>query len=160
MVISIRDAETSIKVIQFSGKTKDWAIWEEKFLAKAKRMGFKDVLLGKVIIPKSTEILDETVEGDKKKIKIRELNDLGYSELILSFADSEAGNVAFQYVRNSKSKEYEDGNVEVAWSSLKGKFAPQTAPTEIGLYRKFYESKLKKGVDPDVWISQMEDTRM
>ena len=85
---------------------------------------------------------------------------MGYSELILSFADTDAGNVAFQYVRNSKSPDYEDGNIEVAWNALKGKFAPQTAPTEIALYRKFYESKLRKGVDPDVWISQMEDTRM
>ena len=157
-IIGSKDVETSIKVIQFSGRAKDWAVWEEKFLARAKRKGFKDLLLGKITIPKSTEILDEN--ADKDKIRTRDLNDLGYSELILSFADSDAGNVAFQYVRNSKSKEYEDGNVKVAWAALKMKFAPQTAPTEIGLYRKFYDSKLKKGMDPDVWISQMEDTRM
>ena len=30
----------------------------------------------------------------------------------------------------------------------------------MGLYRKFYDSKLKKGMDPDVWIFTMEDTRM
>ena len=160
MVISMKDVEMSIKVIQFLGKAKDWAIWEEKFLAKAKRRGFKDVLLGKVAIPKLTEVLDEQKDTDKLKIKIRDLNDVGYSELILSFADSDAGNVAFQHVRNSKSTDYEDGNIETAWAWLKSKFAPQTAPTEIGLYRKFYDSKLKKGMDPDVWISQMEDMRM
>ena len=109
-------------------------------------------------IPKSSEVLDE--KDDKARIKIRDLNDLGYSELILSFADTDAGNVAFQYVRNSKSKDYEDGHVGYAWAALRSKFSPQTAPTEIALYRKFYDSKLKKGMDPDVWISQMEDTRM
>ena len=50
--------------------------------------------------------------------------------------------------------------MEVAWANLKLKYAPQTAQTEIGLYWKFYDSKLKKGMDPDVWIFQMEDTRM
>ena len=125
-------------------------------MARAKRKGFKDVLLGKKPIPESSKDLDEDKEKDE--IKVRDLNDLGYSELILSFADTDAGNVAFQYVRNSKSAKYEDGNIAVAWSALKAKFAPQTAPTEIALYRKFYDSKLKRGVDPDVWISQMEDT--
>ena len=122
----------------------------KKFLARAKRKGFRDLLLGKVPIPKSTEVLDETISTDKAKIKIRDLNDLAYSKLILSFADSDAGNVAFQYVQNSKSSEYEDGNVEVVWGSLKPKFNPQTAPTDIALYRKFYDFKLKHGMDPDV----------
>ena len=102
MVIVTRDAETSIKVIQFAGKAKDWAVWKGKFLAKAKRKGFKDALLGRVSIPKSTEKLDKRVESDKEKIIIKKLNELGYSALFLSFADSDAGNVAFQYVRNSK----------------------------------------------------------
>ena len=124
MVLLSKDAETSIKVIQFSGKQKDWAVWEEKFMARAKRKGFKDLLLGKTTIPKTSEVLDEKSDDDKKKIKIRDLNDLGYSELILSFADSDAGNLAFQYVRNSKSKDYEDGNIEVAWSALQKKYAP------------------------------------
>ena len=68
MVILTKDVETSIRVIQFSGKTKDWPVWEEKFLAKAKRKGFKDVLLGKYKIPKSTVILDENL--DKEEIKL------------------------------------------------------------------------------------------
>ena len=141
VIVPSKDVETSIKVIQFSGKSKDWPVWEEKFLARSKRKGFRDLLLGKVEIPKSTEALDAS---DKERSKIRELNDLAYSELILSFADSDAGNVAFQYVRNSKSKDYEDGNVQVAWAALRTKFAPQTAPTEIALYKKFYEGNLKK----------------
>lgn len=36
----------------------------------------------------------------------------------------------------------------------------QTAPTEIDLHRKFYNSKIKQGMDPGVWILQMEGTRM
>jgi hypothetical protein len=70
MVLS-RDVETSIKVIQFSGKQKDWAVWEEKFMARAKRKGFKDLLLGKATIPKTSDVLDEKSDDDKKK-KIRQ----------------------------------------------------------------------------------------
>jgi hypothetical protein len=39
-------------------KRDEWPTWNEKFLAKAKRYGFKDVLLGRSIIPKNNEIFD------------------------------------------------------------------------------------------------------
>ena len=39
-------AETSIKVILFSGAKKDWSAWEEKFLSRATRRGYRDILLG------------------------------------------------------------------------------------------------------------------
>jgi hypothetical protein len=37
-----------IRVIPFYGKNDEWPTWSEKFLAKARRYGFKDVLLGKL----------------------------------------------------------------------------------------------------------------
>jgi hypothetical protein len=40
-----------ILVLPFSGDKDEWPIWKEKFHAKAKRSGFKDMLLGKVNIP-------------------------------------------------------------------------------------------------------------
>ena len=48
--------EKTIRVISFSGKKSEWPIWEEKFLARAARKKYKDVLLGKTEIPKSTDI--------------------------------------------------------------------------------------------------------
>jgi hypothetical protein len=56
---------TTIRVILFCGKGDEWPIWSEKFLAKAKRYGFKDVLLGKLLIPK----IDESFDGasDQRK---------------------------------------------------------------------------------------------
>jgi hypothetical protein len=44
---------SAIRVLTFSGNREDWSIWSERFLAKAKRHGCKDVLLGKKDIPKS-----------------------------------------------------------------------------------------------------------
>ena len=44
-------SETAIKVIIFSGKVKDWSMWEEKFLAKSKKKGYKEIITGKIKVP-------------------------------------------------------------------------------------------------------------
>jgi hypothetical protein len=55
--------EIKQKYVYFSGKKKDWIPWEEKYLAKSKRYGHKDLLMSKVTIPKSSDILVAD-EGD------------------------------------------------------------------------------------------------
>lgn len=43
--------------------------WEEKDLTKSRHYGYyKDPLMGKVTIPKSTDILDHVTDEDKIKI--------------------------------------------------------------------------------------------
>jgi hypothetical protein len=49
----------------FSGKKDEWPMWSEKFLSNAKYSGFKDVMLGKVNIPKSDEEINEKTEKVK-----------------------------------------------------------------------------------------------
>jgi hypothetical protein len=58
-----------------------------------------------------------------------------------------------------KSTEYRDGNGQVAWTRLSAKYAPKTAPSMIKLEKQFRESRLKKGKDPDVWITNLEELR-
>jgi hypothetical protein len=71
-------------VIPFCGKSNEWPIWSGKFLANAKRYGFKDVLIGKLSIPKADEEFDEdSVTGKKMKNAIK-VNKLAYTELLLS----------------------------------------------------------------------------
>jgi hypothetical protein len=152
--------KTSIRVITFSGKKKDWIAWEEKFFAKSKRRGYKDVLLGKITIPKSTENLDPADPDEEKLIAIQELNESGYTDLILSMdTEKSSGKVAFNIVRNSKSKDYEDGNIEVAFKNLRRKYALQNAPSLAKLHKSFYGASLKKNIDPDVFITYLEDIR-
>jgi hypothetical protein len=74
----------AIKVIPFCGKVEEWPIWSERFLAKAKRCGFKDLLLGKLSIPKLDEEIGEMSEIGKKQSIIIELNEIAYTKLILS----------------------------------------------------------------------------
>jgi hypothetical protein len=76
---------------------------------------------------------------------IRELNELAYSDLILSMdTDKSGGKVAFNIVKRSKTREYPDGNAAVAWQGLKRNYAPNTAPSLSKLHKQFYGTKLKK----------------
>jgi hypothetical protein len=75
---------SAIRVIPFCGKGDEWPIWSEKFLAKAKRYGFKDVLLGKLSIPKIDESFDEASDQGNWMLKIIEFNEIAFTELILT----------------------------------------------------------------------------
>jgi hypothetical protein len=110
-------AESTIRVILFSGKKGDWSAWEERFLGKARRKGLNNLLLGKENIPVSGTVFDETTPAGKATKKLIDLNDLVYSELILSMDIGQAGEkVAFGIVKGSKSATYEDRNGEIAWT--------------------------------------------
>ncbi len=93
--------EESICVLVFNGKKADWPAWEEKFLAKATRKGIKTILVDDtIVIPKSNEVLDESVESDQKKLAIRQMNDQAYSELILSIDTTQSvGKGCVQYCK-------------------------------------------------------------
>jgi hypothetical protein len=104
-----------IRVLNFSGKKDDWPTWSEKFLAKAKRSGMKDFLLGKVEIPRTLDPIDERTDDGKRMMVIIDLNEMAFTELILSIdASSSAGKIAFGIVKSCKTKEYEDGNAAVS----------------------------------------------
>jgi hypothetical protein len=64
---------SAIRVLNFSGRKEDWPSWNEKFLAKAKRSGIKDILLGKVEIPTSLDVINEKTEEGKKLLRIAAL---------------------------------------------------------------------------------------
>jgi hypothetical protein len=75
-------------------------IRSERFLTKAKRFGFKDLLLGKLAIPKVDVEIYETSDIGKKQSIIIELNEIAYTELILSIdIKASSGKVAFNIIR-------------------------------------------------------------
>jgi hypothetical protein len=47
--------QKSMKVIEFTGKDKDWKIWSRKFLAQANRKGYKKLLSRATAIPTESE---------------------------------------------------------------------------------------------------------
>jgi hypothetical protein len=74
----------TIRVLPFCGKVDECPIWSEKFLAKAKRYGFKDTLVGKLSIPRVDDVFDEVSDLGKKMSRSIKLNEIAYTELILS----------------------------------------------------------------------------
>jgi hypothetical protein len=95
----------TIRVIPFCRKGDEWPIWCEKFLAKTKRCGFKDLFLGKLYIPKEDDKFDEVSDIGKKMARIFGLNEITYTELILS-VDIKAsyGKISFNIVKGCKNK--------------------------------------------------------
>jgi hypothetical protein len=45
----------------------------------------------------------------------------------------------------------------IAWERLKNKYEPVSAPSILKLEKQFRELSLKKGQDPEVWITELED---
>ena len=124
--------EETIRVIRFSGKTEDWPYWEEKFLSRARRKGYKSVLLGKdkVVTDADAQALDLTKPDDKAKSEIRKSNELAFEEMILAIDTSMSkGRVAFKLVKGCKSSDYQDGNAAAAWKKLQDKYVPKSAPS-------------------------------
>ena len=67
--------EKSLLVIEFSGSTKDWDIWSEKFKAQERKKGYAKLLLGRAEIPtQDWLIIVEDVKSDSDK-KVTQLGD-------------------------------------------------------------------------------------
>ena len=161
-VSSIATEYKTLRVISFDGKNVNWDPWSEKIKAKAKRKGWKDLLVGKVTIPTESEYAQAILDGDEVTKKIAELNEDAYEELVLSMDHSTSrGRVAFSLVKNSKSAAYPEGNCKIAWDRLVAKYAPRTTPSLLKLKKKFANSKLEDDLkrNPDEWITELEGLR-
>ena len=156
------NADKTIAKFTFSGKKVDWAVWSEKFLARARRKDYKKVLKGSVTVPKDSETIDTSTTAGKEKKRLRELNELAYEDLIL-FIDgtTDAGRVAFSIVRGSKTEDLKDGCALTAWTRLNDKYESKSAPSRLKLKKEFNTSKLENArSDPDVWLTKLEDLRV
>jgi hypothetical protein len=106
----------TIRVIAFCEKVDEWPIWSERFLAKSRRSGFKDLLLRKLSIPTVDDEIGKVTESGKKMSVIIELNEIVCTELILLIdVKTSSGNFAFNLIKGCKSKYYPVGNAAVAW---------------------------------------------
>jgi gag-polypeptide of LTR copia-type len=115
-------------------------------------------LFGKLSIPKEDDVFDEILEEGKKMMKVIELNEIAYTELILSLdVKASNGKIAFNIVKRCKTKDYPDGNSASAWEKLKNKYEPFSVPSKVKLDKQSRELTLKNGQDLEVWITDLED---
>ena len=156
--------QKSIKVIEFSGKDKDWKIWSRKFLAQASRKGYKKLLTGDEVIPTESQYslaAGETNIEEKKTVRLWQLNELAFEDILLSInGTTKQGKIAFNLVDNCSTEEQPEGNSKLAWDRLVHKYAPKTAPSYIQLKKDFANSKLTSvDTDPDEWMTDLECLR-
>jgi hypothetical protein len=88
---------STIRVIPFYRKSDEWPTWSEKFLAKARRYSFKDLLLGKVKVPRTDEDYDMESEEGKNLTIAADVSELEYTKSIDDKTSS--GKVAFNLVK-------------------------------------------------------------
>ena len=129
--------EKSICIIEFSGKKTDWDSWSKKFLSHGKWKGYKKLLVSIGTTPGVNKIptqeeFENALEGNedlnKKIVKLGELNELAYEDLILSINTSSfIGKVAFGLVRNAKSADFPGGKSKDVWDWLVSKYAQHAA---------------------------------
>jgi hypothetical protein len=117
--------------------------------------------LGKVLIPKSSEVFDEKTDEVKRMLRIIDLNEMAFTELVLSIdVSSSSGKIAFGTVKSCKTKDYKDVHAGLSWERLKKKYDPVSAPSLVKIERLFRECILGKDEDLEIWITNLEDLRL
>ena len=75
---------------------------------------------------------------NKKEIKLYKLNELAYTELILSISHKKiCGKVAFVLVKSCKPSNWPEKNFKQAWDCLVAKYVPKSAPSLLNLKKQF-----------------------
>ena len=105
--------------------------------------GFNKLAVGVGVdkVPMQEEF-EEAQKGDmdldKKVVKLNELNELAYKDLILSInTSSSVGKVVFGLTRNAKSLEFLEENCNMSWVHLVHKYAPHTTSSLLKLRNEF-----------------------
>jgi gag-polypeptide of LTR copia-type len=155
--------DAAIRVVLFSGKSKDWLAWMEKFLEKAKQKNLKHIYLldltkNPILTASELAALYPNKDADKFKIALAKLNEDAYSELIMSIdTNTMAGMIAFHIVASTKTADYPDGHApKNAWTRLKAKFQPDTRAKLTQITTEFYAMDMKGGQDPEIFITKLE----
>ena len=127
------------KIIEFNRK--GFKIWVRKFLARANRKGYKKLLQGSTKIPTLSEYTaaeDEATYAKKLTVKLWNLNELAFEDLLLSInTKTSSGTTAFNLVDTCTTSDQPDGNCKLAWDRLIAKYQPKTAPSYIQLKKDF-----------------------
>ena len=145
-----------IRVLQFSGKESEWNMWSKKFLATARKRGYKSILENKEKLPDASEDIDVSTAEGLAKTKVREANENAYTDLMLACVDD----ISFGIVEMSVTVEQPEGDARLAWKRLYDKYEPSTGASKIELKAEFAQLKLEcVADDPDEWVTKLERIR-
>jgi hypothetical protein len=146
--------ESAVKLKAFSGKDDDWPFWSPQFLARAESKGYRCIAEGDEVAPRDDEVLGTS---DVRKAKLRQLNKLGYSELLSLMTESR---VAFLLVKKARTQGLPNGSLKEAWKNLKDRFEPKGIESVEEVIEMYRECKLQLNEDPEEWIAKKDELRM
>ena len=96
--------ESAVKLKPFSGKEEEWVYWASMFLACVDAKGYRSILEGEEQVLSD----NESIVASARKLKLRQLNKTGYSELMALMSRAK---VAFMLVRKSCTAGLPDGSL-------------------------------------------------
>ena len=147
------ELDKAVQVLPFSGKREDWRMWSRKFLTRAKIKGYKAILMRTETPPRANTMLDPMDNSPAAQIKLRDINKLTYSELLLACQEE----VCFGAINKAMTTEKPEGLASLAWANLTARYKPRTSATKIELKQEFIKSKLESvDINPDKWITNLE----
>ena len=74
----------AIRIVSFNDKKENYRMWAKKFLSIASSRKYKDILIGSIVAPKSSEVIDENTDEGKRKLQARDSNEKAYNDLVLA----------------------------------------------------------------------------
>ena len=121
--------------------------------ATAKHSGYKDLLIGKVVLPSDdTEEADLSAEDKKALLS----NETAYNDLLLACSDE----VSFGIVDASQYNSDGDGNAQKEWKHLNECFELKTGATKLQCKASFNKCCLTTiDTDWDEWTVKLERIR-
>jgi hypothetical protein len=113
-------------------------------------------IIGKVSYPQILRIFDEKADEGKRMLRIIDLNEMAFIELVLSIdVSSYNGKMAFGIVKSCKTKVYKDGNARLSWEKLKKKYDPASDPSLVKTEILFRGCKLGRDEHSETWIASL-----
>jgi len=146
----------TVQIVPFSEKQSDWRKWSLKFLANASVRGYRDILLGKVVVLDDSVVINDTTEEGREQVVLREKNRKAYNALILSCNDE----VSLGAIELALMNEFTEGSAKKAWENLLEIFQPKTMSNKVELIKEFMNSVLNDSSrNLDMWIDELENIR-
>ena len=142
--------------VTFDGKASNWSIFEDRYCARAKKKGWKDILLGRETVPTKSQIDAGGLTAEETQRVT--LNEEALDDLFLAIdVNKSSGRTVHRLIKNAKNSDYPDGSVALAWAKLKKKYNPSTAPDRVALSKKMEAAMMKPYQDPDMFIDYIEE---
>ena len=129
------------KLMKFTGKRSDFALWKDRFLAHCCMKDCDEVVTTDNLVPKDSDVLDPK---DKDLIKYRKNKKMAYGFLVNMISDPASINA----VVGAKTTDLPRGCVRTAFKNLER------------LYDVKNEDVKRNDKNPDIWFSQLETWRL